>query len=446
MEMVRACLRVLRHHGVLAHVDVFRYSNVYECTPLATRLLIGAPDKKKSDEMEKLMDAAFWYCAKSKYVRRAQTMHRATNNHDRKSPNLTPNSPSSFVVRSPSTPWAAAVANGTSSRRRSITEEMSTTSRSFPSRTEHITIREEHSTEGEDNAHKMPAHVREIASMKKALAQLYSSCSRRHTFGEMLLGKVESKTDQSTLDDHANEKIVAKNFVDSTLTPLRELSESGSSAKQPTSSTSKSADDLDVDWKLAFDYFDHRRLITFGVVRGLIQRVHQYPLACVIGTVKDGSNTSRSGQESVARNDHADDLSNLDLSSGGEQYAESYQFPSVSEQYQIPIEMSAMAKAAETAASTALDDRSKSTAYSASPLLQGIAGPPLTSRDEAILSQLAKKEFRQQSKKMLPQRIASAMDGTRCDDELSCMFESPIEKLIELLKDSCRWNIISVFS
>ena len=32
MEMVRACLRVLSHHGVIALVDMFFYSNRYECT------------------------------------------------------------------------------------------------------------------------------------------------------------------------------------------------------------------------------------------------------------------------------------------------------------------------------------------------------------------------------------------------------------------------------
>ena len=30
MNMVRACLRMLRHHGALVHVDIFRYRNVYE--------------------------------------------------------------------------------------------------------------------------------------------------------------------------------------------------------------------------------------------------------------------------------------------------------------------------------------------------------------------------------------------------------------------------------
>ena len=45
IEMVRACLRVLRHHGVLALVDVFKYSNVYECTPLATSMLSGGQEE-----------------------------------------------------------------------------------------------------------------------------------------------------------------------------------------------------------------------------------------------------------------------------------------------------------------------------------------------------------------------------------------------------------------
>ena len=43
-------------------------------------------------------------------------------------------------------------------------------------------------------------------------------------------------------------------------------------------------------------------------------------------------------------------------------------------------------------------------------------------------------------------RVAHAMDGTRCDDELSCMFDAPIEQLIEMLEDTGRWNVISVYS
>ena len=41
-------------------------------------------------------------------------------------------------------------------------------------------------------------------------------------------------------------------------------------------------DNISIDWKLAFDYFDHRRLVTFGVIGGFLRRIHQFPLAYVI--------------------------------------------------------------------------------------------------------------------------------------------------------------------
>ena len=42
LEMVRACLRVLKHHGVIALVDMFCYSNRYERTEkVADSKLLG---------------------------------------------------------------------------------------------------------------------------------------------------------------------------------------------------------------------------------------------------------------------------------------------------------------------------------------------------------------------------------------------------------------------
>lgn len=49
--MVQACLRVLRHHGVIALVDMFFFTNQYECTEKAAGLLTGK-------EMKLLDDAA----------------------------------------------------------------------------------------------------------------------------------------------------------------------------------------------------------------------------------------------------------------------------------------------------------------------------------------------------------------------------------------------------
>ncbi|EED94763.1 hypothetical protein THAPSDRAFT_261392, partial [Thalassiosira pseudonana CCMP1335] len=118
MDMIRACLRVLKHHGVLAHVDIFRYSNVYECTPLALELF-----------------------STKKFASHAQSqLHRDRTD------------------------------------RNNIDETLETT-----------------------------------------LARLYCACNRKES------------------DDN-------------------------------------------LTWEKAFDCFDHRRLITFGIVRGLINRVHQYPM------------------------------------------------------------------------------------------------------------------------------------------------------------------------
>ena len=43
MEMVQACLRVLRHHGVIALVDMFFFSNHYECTEKAAFMISHSP-------------------------------------------------------------------------------------------------------------------------------------------------------------------------------------------------------------------------------------------------------------------------------------------------------------------------------------------------------------------------------------------------------------------
>ena len=50
MEMVRACLRVLSHHGVIALVDMFFYSNRYECTEKVASLFSQNGESKLLQE------------------------------------------------------------------------------------------------------------------------------------------------------------------------------------------------------------------------------------------------------------------------------------------------------------------------------------------------------------------------------------------------------------
>jgi len=46
----------------------------------------------------------------------------------------------------------------------------------------------------------------------------------------------------------------------------------------------------------------------------------------------------------------------------------------------------------------------------------------------------------------LSKKIASAMDGSRCDDELSCMFQKSINELRDLVKKYGNNEVISLYS
>ena len=74
-------------------------------------------------------------------------------------------------------------------------------------------------------------------------------------------------------------------------------------------------------------------------------------------------------------------------------------------------------------------------------LVQGIVHPLLITRGNMLSN---KKEIHLRSKRKLLGRIVPAMDGMRWNDELACMFKHPIKKLIEMLRSTGRWDVISV--
>lgn len=378
IDMVRACLRVLRQHGVLTHVDMFRYSNVYECTPSAVGMLRKntSPGNKKG-AYSKILEAAFWYCGKEKYLQNIRP-----TNADRRSPNIS-ESPGRKERNSFTAPLGTSTdcldlstANSNDARPMRTREKDSGLPKSFPSRISHLSIKEKHEGFKEIDS-------REVAKMKSLLLQTILSCNRDQPFGEMLLGKTLAKS---------------------------------SGGRSPKGNVEQ------CDWKRAFDYFDHRRLITFCTVQGLIRRVHQYPLAHEV-TRKPRGNSDNHSSANLTQDDE-DEKSN--------------------HSYDVPLEMSVVAKeAARLAKQVEQDSRSRSsTTASYSPLIQaGI-------RDNTLL--LYRKSIPQEDtvhiKKNLLERIALAMDGTRCDDELSCMFEMSIESLIQSLEQTKRWHVVSVYS
>ena len=384
IDMVRACLRVLRQHGVLTHVDMFRYSNVYECTPLAVGLLQknASPGNRKGAH-SKILEAAFWYCGKEKYLQKIRP-----TNADRRSPISV--SPGRKLHNSFTAPLGASIdsldlstANSNGARPMRTGGQDSGLPKSFPSRIGHLSIKEKH--EGFEEVQKDNSRLdsREVAKMKRLLSQTILSCNRDQSFGEMLLRKTRVKS---------------------------------SGVRSPKGKVEQ------YDWRRAFDYFDHRRLITFCTVRGLIRRVHRYPLAYEVARKSRGSSDNHSSANSTQ--DDEDEKSN--------------------HSYDVPLEMSVVAKeAARLAKQVEQDNRSRSsTTASYSPLIQaGI-------RENALL--LYRKSTSQEDtvhvKKNLLERIALAMDGTRCDDELSCMFEMSIESLIQSVEQTNRWHVVSVYS
>ena len=529
MEMVRACLRVLRHHGVLAHVDVFRYSNVYECTPLAMELFSAETagwmgntneqeekeeTKKDTKEEKELLDSAFRYAAKAKYVRRAQNARGRFNSSNSdaslnyylsSTPTRQSNHHSSIhgldlSLHSATPAWAAAVAAESSSKGRSLENDMYALSRSFPSRTtSHLAIAEECATDADalsritpptgskggttDRLDLSTSLQNEICSMKMALARLYCSCTRNVTFGDVLLAKMaeEANADDAgpsntgTATGDANENSSASNVViDSMLSPLREGSESDAGVstsdqgprqkdgnEESGGKNENSAKDKrgEIDWKKAFDYFDHRRMITFGVLHGLIQRVHQYPLAYEVepGVGDDNPNILSTGMESVTTDggdDGVDDFSNMGFTSDhfdpDNNNSNNNNSMTMTQDLE-PETTSSLPTNMDGNMSTGL---SPSLSLSPSIFPRGVGGggggvvppPPPFLEEERIINQLSQHKQTLKAKKLLIERIASAMDGTRCEDELSCMFEMPLEELVDMVRGAGRWDVISVFS
>jgi hypothetical protein len=134
----------------------------------------------------------------------------------------------------------------------------------------------------DDDARVVPptAYHNKDSIIKGALSLLYCSFSRDKTFGDVLLSHIASSKCQT------NEEYESKG---STNTAWK------------TEVFSCSSDEYDgmitpIDWLRIFELFDHRRFVTFGIVFGLIQRVHEYPFAYDIDdqySVPDDTLTAR---------------------------------------------------------------------------------------------------------------------------------------------------------
>jgi hypothetical protein len=412
MELVRSCLRVLKHHGVLSYVDIFRYSNVYECTPLGMQLLPPFLAGEESKEGKKMIDEGFLYSVKRKFARQAPSkiyreMLALTNGGNS-------NSPGSFST--------SPLMNSALSRRHSQPTSENYEPRSFPS----FPIAEEYAAKecnrsnpssprvtsgtGSKSSNHMNTFVRDAEMMKKILAELYCACSRDYSFGDLLLSKVRS----TAVESNERHETSFRSIDSSTMTPLYETydveaEQANSQGTEPEQSKDIGKKDSDIDWTKAFN-MDHRRVITFGVTHSLIRRVHQYPLA--YEAPHDKPNLS--DEEHMRRKS------------------------SISHDYDIGS-CGHMEFSAEIFDDQHHPDRDDV----ASIVTRTLSHSSLQINDVDIESP---KLYSKKPKISFTEQVALSMDGTRCDDELSSMFGTPVEELITMLRKTGRWNVTSVFS
>jgi len=316
MEMVRACLRVLRHHGLVALADMFFFSNRYEATDKAAAMLAG-------NESRLLLGAVDFVVKRTTSGSGGESSSHTGGvgggaHQESGSPQLFGMSPE---------------------QRGSLEQHVATFSSSYREHREAQAIRlaslsSNHSTE-------IPSPRRsDYAEIKSAVAELYCCCNRSRSIGDVW------------------KSLVAGQTLSGTRTTIK--------------------------WKKIFKLVDHRRFAMFGLVHGLLRRVHNFPLLVDDVTC---TSTGTAAQDGTAK--------------------------SLLEEVQ-PLE----------APGKYQYERSKA------------ANNSRTERNQQdLLRQLA-----------FNVNVASMMDGRHCDDELVCAFERPLDELFELMVQEGNKRILSVYA
>ena len=283
MEIVRACLRVLKHHGVIALSDMFFYSNRYEATERAMAMLSG----KESDLLTTAIEHAVRVAGEQSSREGSPLLLAA-------------------AAYSPGTDSELARSNRSADRTfqgsRSFLLPPTPSSDVFLANT--VTRRDD------------------FPMLKIAVAEFFACCERGRSFGDTWMGLVAGSIPSS-----------------------------------------------DVDWKQVFKTIDHRRLASFGVVHGLIRRIHRFPRLL-------------QQQESDNSSFHSDPS-----------FALAPPQPSLG----------------HTSSNSSLSLRSQ---------LRTTSGSS-TNRKRQTISDIT--------------AIGSKMDGRHCDDELACEYERSLDEMLEFV-------------
>ena len=396
LEMVLACLRVLKHHGIISVVDMFLYTNRYECTERAAAMLTGREDK--------LLQEAIDFAVKRPQQQAVQLVPPPVP-PPRTVPTTT--TVSSGGGSSDLSNTAGSPKSGTSPYLGSIP------SSSYPPRSLNLFGGGGGSQRNTNFRHMMTAssierdqasflegaqrHLEDRRHLKAALAELYCGCNRNLSFGDLWLSlttelphsltvpnlnnktapvhrgsglssnyqrSVSTRKDSLTEYDMSENEVVAFSPMESSYLESLRYRSSGVTDEHKNNNTGKipsSSSPIDINWNEIFKEFDHRRFITFGVVNGLLIRVHSYPF--FLGP-----------------------------------------FPEIRR-------------------------------FTASLVL-----PPESTRLHVNKNTIEEKNFH------FAKAVANMMDGTRFDDELVCTFERPFNQLVELVEKYSGKKVAHIFA
>lgn len=410
--MVQACLRVLKHHGVIALVSPFSYSNHYEFTPKATAMLAGKESKLLQEALQFVWKRRVNHLNPQTHVSTGQIAMTSNNNGLPASPGSESSShpTNNPVIGSPYSYFG-----------------FTPSSSSYPPRTAGVSISQRssrfailaasHSLEKETPVTQLGQNSKgdEIQMVRSALAEFYCACSRNLSFGDLWVALTtvtpdappsglivpnhqQSKQQQpqrygqyslpptsysvrkGSISEEYPDEAPPQQFPSSVLENLA-LSPSESHNLESLRRSGKKSNDrtTPLNWNEFFTRIDHRRLVTFGLIHGIIVRIHCYP--CFPFAFPDPSTTFSPLMASVEATAGSDGKTND-----------------------------------ATAGSTA----NVTTSHASS-----------SSRGEEY--QLAK-------------LAASLMDGTRCDDELACTLEIPFRRLVEMVEMYGKRKVICLYA
>jgi hypothetical protein len=180
-----------------------------------------------------------------------------------------------------------------------------------------------------------------------------------------------------------------------------------------------------INWKFCFESIEHRRFITFGIIHGIIRRVHCFPfahdynatsLAAVDEGNDDGNEAKSNGTKnagvltcSVGTITTTKDVEDI-MSSHNKNYYDSDLATS------IPF--------------TSLGDDQE----------DGITDVDCDADD--CFTNLNE----QDPMVDLANKVAESMDGTRCDDELTCMFSTSLPELVDMVDTFTDKTVSFVYS